>query len=72
MTISPDLQFSPERVFHIRIGLGLTQEQFAVKVGVTVNTISSWERGVTPPRNGPSLHALLAAEKEVAAQEDVA
>lgn len=70
MTISLDLQFSPERVFHIRVGLGLTQVQFAEKIGVEPNTIGLWERGVYAPRNGPLLHALLAAEKEVTAHDE--
>jgi transcriptional regulator with XRE-family HTH domain len=32
-----------------RISLGLTQEQFAAKVGVTYSTVNRWENGKTIP-----------------------
>jgi putative transcriptional regulator len=32
-----------------RIALGLTQEQFAAKVGVTFSTINRWENNRTKP-----------------------
>ncbi len=34
----------------LRIRLGMTQEQFAAKVGVTFSTVNRWEAG----RNQPS------------------
>lgn len=33
----------------LRIALGLTQEQFAVKVGVTFSTVNRWENGKGKP-----------------------
>ena len=32
-----------------RIALGLTQEKFAAKVGVTVSTVNRWEKNKTKP-----------------------
>ncbi len=32
-----------------RIALGLTQEQFAAKVGVTFSTVNRWEKNKTSP-----------------------
>jgi putative transcriptional regulator len=32
-----------------RIALGLTQEQFAAKVGVTFSTVNRWENNKTRP-----------------------
>jgi putative transcriptional regulator len=32
-----------------RIALGLTQEQFAAKIGVTVSTVNRWENSKTKP-----------------------
>ncbi|RME60947.1 XRE family transcriptional regulator [Candidatus Parcubacteria bacterium] len=33
----------------LRAALGLTQEQFAAKVGVTFSTVNSWESGKSKP-----------------------
>jgi len=33
----------------LRIALGLTQEQFAAKVGVTFSTVNRWENGKGKP-----------------------
>ena len=34
---------------NLRSKLGLTQEQFAVKVGVTFSTVNRWESGKSKP-----------------------
>jgi len=39
-------QWPPERVKGLRLALGLTQEDFAHKLGVTFATVSRWERGI--------------------------
>jgi len=39
----------PDRIKEIRQEMGLTQEKFARMVGVTVTTISRWERGQVAP-----------------------
>jgi len=44
-------------VVGLRTRLGLTQEKFAKKLGVSVWTVSSWERGLNKPRS-LSLRAL--------------
>jgi DNA-binding transcriptional regulator YiaG len=58
------LDFPPERVKAIRVRLGLTQEDFAQKLGVDGNIVSRWETGKTEPTRGPILKALLDAEAE--------
>jgi putative transcriptional regulator len=34
----------------LRQALGLTQEQFAAEIGVTVSTVNRWENGRTRPQ----------------------
>jgi transcriptional regulator with XRE-family HTH domain len=34
-----------ERLYQRRIGLGLTQVEFAERIGVAPNTVARWERG---------------------------
>lgn len=48
-----------KEVIELRKTLGLTQQEFAVKLGTTVTTISHWENG----KNKPSPLAELALEK---------
>jgi transcriptional regulator with XRE-family HTH domain len=33
----------------LRAGLGLTQEQFAARIGVTFSTVNRWENGQSEP-----------------------
>ena len=42
------LQFG-NRLREIRLGLGLTQEEFAEKIGISVDFLSLIERGVNAP-----------------------
>lgn len=44
-----------EMVKNLRARLGLTQEQFAAKVGVTWSTVNRWENG----RGKPSPLAMM-------------
>ena len=53
MTKQEDTRLS-EMVKDLRAQLGLTQEQFAAKVGVTWSTVNRWEHG----RGKPSPLAL--------------
>lgn len=39
----------PKKIRGLRYGLGLTQEQFAAKVGVTFSTANRWESGKSRP-----------------------
>lgn len=48
-----------EMVRNLRAKLGLTQEQFAAKVGVTWSTVNRWENG----RGKPSPLAMRRIEK---------
>lgn len=36
-------------VRELRLALGLTQEQFAAKIGVTFSTVNRWENGKVKP-----------------------
>ncbi len=38
-----DQQDTSKMVKEVRTALGLTQEQFAAKIGVTVTTVNRWE-----------------------------
>lgn len=40
---------TPEAIRHIRESLGLTQAQFAARLGVASWTVSRWERGTNSP-----------------------
>lgn len=51
------------RIKKLRTALGLTQEQFAHRLGVTVVTVNRWERGHTYPK-GLSVAVLEGLEKE--------
>ncbi len=44
-------------VVRLRAGLGLSQEKFAKKLGVSVSAVGKWETGLHKPR-GLSLRAL--------------
>ena len=48
-----------EMIRERRTALGLTQEQFAAKVGVTVSTVNRWENN----RGKPSPLAMLRIEE---------
>ena len=45
-----------ERVKAVRMGAGLTQEQFASRIGVTRQAVSNWENG----RNLPDIEVVIA------------
>jgi len=51
-------------VVGLRTRLGLTQEKFAKKLGVSVSCVSTWERGLNKPR-GLSLPALERLAKQL-------
>ncbi|HUD12345.1 MAG TPA: helix-turn-helix domain-containing protein [Terracidiphilus sp.] len=50
----------------IRGRLGLTQQQFAVRFGFSVNTLRHWEQGRRVPE-GPTRAYLLVIDREPAA-----
>ena len=64
MTTALDLNFTPERVKRIRILLGLSQQDFANKLGININMVTRYETGKAEPMRGPVLKALLDAERE--------
>ena len=54
-----DRQDTSKMIRELRADLGLTQEQFAAKVGVTYSTINRWEND----KGKPSPLAMLRIEK---------
>ncbi len=42
-------KYIPKLVKELRNKLGLTQEQFAGKIGVTFPTVNNWEKGTRTP-----------------------
>ena len=64
-----DLEFDGPRVKHIRVRLGLTQAEFAERLGVAQNTVTCWETGFFRPTLAKSLHALLRAERQSLQEE---
>lgn len=58
--------FDAERVQAIRYRLGLTQADFARRLGVHLRTVQGWESGESTPRRGPLVKALLDAEESIA------
>jgi len=44
-------------VVRLRARLGLSQEKFAIKLGVSTSIVSKWEKGLNKPR-GLSLRAI--------------
>ena len=59
-----DLRFSPQRVKAIRAKLGLTQVEFAARLGCSQPILSQWETGTHTPRDTGYLMALLELEGE--------
>jgi len=51
-------------VARLRSHMGLSQEKFAKKLGVSVFTVSTWERSLNKPR-GLSLRALERLAKQL-------
>jgi transcriptional regulator with XRE-family HTH domain len=54
-----DRQDTSKMIRELRADLGLTQEQFAAKLGVTYSTINRWEN----KKGNPSPLAMLRIEK---------
>jgi putative transcriptional regulator len=60
--------FAPADVKSIRKGLGKSQPEFALMIGVSVATLRNWEQGRRVPE-GPALALLRVAAKEPKAVE---
>lgn len=39
--------YRPEKIREARLALGMTQRQFALRLGVTEHTVANWESGRT-------------------------
>lgn len=54
-------RYTPNRVRDIRVKLGLTQQQFAGMLCISLGTLRNWEQGRTQP-DGPALVLLRVVE----------
>jgi DNA-binding transcriptional regulator YiaG len=57
--------FKKEEIKFIRERLEMTQEEFARKIGVTVTTISRWERGDCKPKSRVVIEKLKRLKSSV-------
>ena len=64
------LTIKPSEIKDIRDGFGLTQEQFAALLGISVRTLRNWEQGRRVPE-GPARVLLQVAAKHPEAVLDV-
>ncbi len=49
--MSPKISYTRRDIKKLRKKMGLTQEQFAAEVGVTVSTVNRWENGKGKPQH---------------------
>ena len=49
---------TPIEIGAIRFSMSLTQEEFSARTGISLQTLSRWERGISTPK-GASLTLLL-------------
>ncbi len=54
----------PKMIRELRTVLGLTQEQFAAKVGVTFTTVNRWENNKAKP-SPLALHKISALQRKL-------
>lgn len=66
MKASRRFEFRPADVKAIRHGLGKSQSQFALMIGVSVSTLQNWEQGRREPE-GPARALLKIATEDPAA-----
>jgi len=55
-------RFTPERIRHLRMKLGISQRELGVLVGATTGAVFSWEKGKFKPK-GEKKAALVALRK---------
>lgn len=67
---SRSFEIQPPEIKEIRDGFGLTQEQFAALLGISVRTLRNWEQGRRVPE-GPARVLLQVAAKHPEAVLDV-
>jgi putative transcriptional regulator len=67
---SRSFDIQPPDIKEIRSGFGLTQEQFAALLGISVRTLRNWEQGRRVPE-GPAKVLLQVAAKHPEAVWDV-
>lgn len=47
--MAPQLIFQPTQIRELREALGLTQQEFADRIGAAKQSVSSWETGLSEP-----------------------
>ena len=55
-------RFTPERIRHLRMNLGISQRELGVLVGATIGAVLAWEKGKYKPQ-GEKKAALVALRK---------
>ncbi len=55
-------RFSPERIRHLRVKLGMSQRELGMLVGASLGSVASWEKGKFKPQ-GEKKSALVALRK---------
>ncbi len=55
-------RFSPERIRHLRVKLGMSQRELGMLVGASLGAVASWEKGKFKPQ-GEKKAALVALRK---------
>lgn len=69
LEIAPARRFTAEEVRKIRIGLRLSQEQFARLVAVSSETVAKWEQGEnSPARSSNRLLEIFSASPDLASK----
>ena len=61
--VEPVPRFSPEEIKNIRNMRKLTQEAFAMALGVEKKTVEKWENGKNPP-SGPACRLIKLIEED--------
>jgi type I restriction enzyme M protein len=65
------MKMTRETIRAIRNALGVSQEAFARRVGVTYNTVNRWEKGKSLPKSTPIIEKILELAREAGTDDKV-
>jgi Predicted transcriptional regulator len=70
--ITPITKYKPSEVREIRLSLDLTQYEFAYLMGVSQNTVESWESGRSKPHGSSCrILSMIKADIEMPAKYNI-